>query len=300
MPDRFTFMIIPNRKSGVKKISVPKTFVRNVLIASVLIILVTLYVVYDYASIKRDRFELARLRQQTKEQSQQFRELAMKMESFADRMEELRQVDKKIRTLAYETNRGKKIPLGIGGADNDIKIKSLLDQDQQKLIAGLRKGIEKLNEDAGDREKSFNELLGFLHEQKSILACTPSVWPVKGWVTSEFGVRQSPFRSGVEFHKGLDIATRFGKEVVAPADGIVTMSIYDSQDGNFVKIDHGRGLATGFAHLSKRVVSEGKRVKRGDIIGYVGDTGRSTGSHLHYAVFVNGMPVNPRKYLRSS
>lgn len=72
------------------------------------------------------------------------------------------------------------------------------------------------------------------------------------------------------------------------------------KNSNFIKIDHGRGLAAGFAHLSKRVVTEGKRVKRGDIIGYVGDTGRSTGAHLHYAVFVNGMPVNPRKYLKSS
>ncbi|KQC09278.1 MAG: hypothetical protein APR62_02795 [Smithella sp. SDB] len=300
MSDHFTFMIIPNRKSGVKKISVPKTFIRNILIASVLIILVTLYVVYDYASIKRDRAELARLRQQTKEQSQQFKELAVKMETFAERMEELRQVDKKIRMLAYETNRGKKIPLGMGGSDNNIDIKSLLDKDQQTLISELRKGIENLNEDAHDREGSFNELLSFLHEQKSILACTPSTWPVKGWVTSEFGIRQSPFGRGVEFHKGLDIAARFGKEIVAPADGIVVMSVYDPEDGNFIKIDHGRGLATGFAHLSKRVVTEGKRVKRGDIIGYVGDTGRSTGAHLHYAVFVNGMPVNPRKYLKSS
>jgi murein DD-endopeptidase MepM/ murein hydrolase activator NlpD len=300
MPDHFTLMIIPNRKSGVKKISVPKTFIRNILIAFVVIILVTLYVVYDYASIKRDRAELARLRQQTKEQSQQFRDLAMKMDAFSDRMEELRQVDKNIRSLAYETNRGKKMPLGIGGSDNETKINSLLDQDQKKLIAGMRQGIEKLNEDAGYREKSFSELLAFLHEQKSILACTPSIWPVKGWVTSEFGSRQSPFRSGVEFHRGLDISTRFGKEVIAPADGIVVISTYNSQDGNFVKIDHGRGLATGFAHLSKMAVKQGMRVKRGDIIGYVGDTGRSTGSHLHYAVFVNNIPVNPKKYLRSS
>ena len=148
-------------------------------------------------------------------------------------------------------------------------------------------------------KKVFTELINFLREQKSLFAATPSIWPVKGWVTSEFGVRESPFRSGVEFHKGLDISTRFGKEVIALADGIVTMSIYDPQDGNFIKIDHGRGLATGFAHLSKRVVKEGKRVKRGDIIGYVGDTGRSTGSHLHYAVFVNNIPVNPRKYLKA-
>jgi murein DD-endopeptidase MepM/ murein hydrolase activator NlpD len=299
MSDNFTLMIIPNRKSGVKKISVPKVFIRNILIAFVLIILVTLYVIYDYASIKRDRAELARLRAQTKEQTQQFRDLAMKVDEFSGRMEELRQVDKKIRALAYETSKDKKLQIGIGGSDKETRIKDLLDRDHDKLITGMRNSIEKLNEDANTREKSFNELMAFLHEQKSILASTPSIWPVTGWVTSGFGARQSPFSSGVEFHKGLDISTRFGKEVVAPADGLVIISTFDPQDGNFIKIDHGHGLASGFAHLSRMAVKHGTRVKRGQIIGYVGDTGRSTGPHLHYAVFVNNVPVNPKRYLKN-
>ncbi|MGA3280060.1 MAG: peptidoglycan DD-metalloendopeptidase family protein [Smithella sp.] len=297
MSDHFTLMIIPNRKSGVKKISVPKTFIRNIIIASVVVTLVTLYVIYDYASIKRDRAELARLRAQTKEQSEQFKDLAMRIDEFASRMEELRQTDKKIRVLAYETSKDKKLPLGIGGSDHETRIKDLLNQDHDKLITGMHKGIEKLNEDAKDREKSFDELLAFLHEQKSILASTPSIWPVTGWITSEFGIRQSPFSSGLEFHKGLDISTRFGKEVVAPADGLVVTSAFDPSDGNYIKIDHGHGLATGFAHLSRMAVKQGVRVKKGQIIGYVGDTGRSTGSHLHYAVFVNNIPVNPKRYL---
>ena len=297
MSDHFTLMIIPNRKSGVKKISVPKTFIRNIIIASVVVTLVTLYVIYDYASIKRDRAELARLRAQTKEQSQQFQDLAMRIDEFSSRMEELRQTDKKIRVLAYETSKDKKLPLGIGGSDHETRIKDLLNQDHDKLITGMHKGIEKLNEDAKDREKSFDELLAFLHEQKSILASTPSLWPVTGWITSEFGIRQSPFSSGLEFHKGVDISTRFGKEVVAPADGLVVTSAFDSSDGNYIKIDHGHGLATGFAHLSRMAVKQGVRVKKGQIIGYVGDTGRSTGSHLHYAVFVNNIPVNPKRYL---
>ncbi|MGO8715238.1 MAG: peptidoglycan DD-metalloendopeptidase family protein [Smithella sp.] len=297
MSDHFTLMIIPNRKSGVKKISVPKTFIRYIIIASVVVTLVTLYVIYDYASIKRDRAELARLRAQTKEQSQQFRDLAMRIDEFSSRMEELRQTDKKIRVLAYETSKDKKLPLAIGGSDPETRIKDLLNQDHDKLITGMHKGIEKLNEDAKDREKSFDELLAFLHEQKSILASTPSIWPVTGWITSEFGIRQSPFGSGLEFHKGVDISTRFGKEVVAPADGLVVTSAFDSSDGNYIKIDHGHGLATGFAHLSRMAVKQGVRVKKGQIIGYVGDTGRSTGSHLHYAVFVNNIPVNPKRYL---
>jgi len=299
MSDHFTLMIIPNRKSGVKKISVPKVIIRNILIAFVVIILGTLYVIYDYASIKRDRAELARLRAQTKEQSQQFRDLAVKVDEFSSRMEELRQIDKKVRTLAYETSQDKKLPLGVGGSDKETRIKDLLDRDHNKLITEMHKSIGKLNEDANIREKSFNELLSFLHEQKSIIASTPSIWPVTGWVTSGFGARQSPFRSGVEFHKGLDISTRFGKEVVAPADGLVIISAFDSQDGNFVKIDHGHGLTTGFAHLSRMAVRQGARVKRGQIIGYVGDTGRSTGSHLHYAVFVNNIPVNPKRYIKN-
>lgn len=298
MSDHFTLMIIPNRKSGVKKISVPKVFIRNVLIGLFVIVLITLYVVYDYASIKRDRAELARLRAQAKEQSQQLHDLGMKVDEFADRMEELRQVDKKIRVLAYETGRGKKLELGIGGPDNENRIKDLLNKDHDKIVDGIRKGIDKLNEDATEREKSFNELLVFLHEQKSILASTPSLWPVTGWVTSDFGARQSPFRRGVEFHKGIDISTRFGKEIVAPADGLVVSSGYESQDGNFIKIDHGHGFSTAFLHLSRMAVKQGVRVKKGQIIGYVGDTGRSTGSHLHYSVFVNNVPVNPRRYLR--
>jgi murein DD-endopeptidase MepM/ murein hydrolase activator NlpD len=298
MSDHFTLMIIPNRKSGVKKITIPKTFIRNILIGLVAITLVTLYVVYDYASIKRDRAEIARLRAQTKEQLQQLRDLGIKIDKFSDRMEELRQVDKKIRLLAYETSKDKKLPLGIGGSDKDTRIKELLDKDHDKLVTGMRKNIEKLNADASRREKSFNELLVFLHEQKSVLASTPSLWPVNGWVTSEFGSRQSPFTSGVEFHKGLDISTQFGKAIIAPADGIVAKSGYDPQDGNYIKIEHGHGFETAYLHLSRIALKQSMRVKKGELIGYVGDTGRSTGSHLHYSVLVNGIQVNPRRYLR--
>ena len=141
-------------------------------------------------------------------------------------------------------------------------------------------------------------ILKFLQEQKSLLAATPSIWPVRGWVTSEFGSRDNPFGRGTEFHRGLDIATRLGKDVLASADGLVTEVAYRSDEGNTVRIDHGYGLSSVYAHLSMPAVRQGVRVKKGDLIGYVGDTGRSTGAHLHYAVYVNNVPVNPRKYLK--
>lgn len=291
-------MIIPSRKSGVKKISVPKVLIRNILIASIVGVLVTLFVVYDYASIKRDRTELARLRAETVEQSQQLLNLGMKIDEFSDRMEELRQFDKKIRVLAYETSSGKKLPLGVGGVDSESKIKDLLEKDHDQIFKGMRDNLQQLNEEASEREKSFYELLIFLQEKKSILAATPSLWPVKGWVTSEFGTRKSPFRSGKEFHNGIDISTQYGKEITAPADGLVLSTGYNSQEGNYVRIEHGHGFSTALLHLSRIAVKQRARVKKGEVIGYLGDSGRSTGPHLHYSVYVNNIAVNPRRYLR--
>ena len=162
----------------------------------------------------------------------------------------------------------------------------------------MRKGISQLNDDASYRAQSFNELLKFLREQKSLLAATPSVWPVKGWVTSEYGYRESPFDSGNEFHRGIDIATRMGKEIVSPADGLVIEIGHGTADGNYLRIDHGHGFSTYYAHLSKVSIKQGNRVRRGDLIAYVGNTGRSTGPHLHYGVYINHVPVNPRKYFK--
>ncbi|MEE9911117.1 MAG: M23 family metallopeptidase [Deltaproteobacteria bacterium] len=296
----FTLMIIPRRKSTVTKISLSSNLVRGLFIGSILAVLLTLYVVYDYAGIKRERAELTRLRQQTAEQAKEISVLAVKVDEFADRMEAFKQFDKKLRILATnQVGRDKKIPLGIGGSNSEqIRLRELLDQDKEKLVSEMHKSIGQLNDDANERETSFNELLKFLREQKSLLAATPSAWPVRGWVTSEFGSRENPFASGVEFHKGMDIATRIGKEVIAPADGLVVEASYRSDDGNIVRIDHGYGVSSSYAHLSKHAVKQGARIKRGDLIGYVGDTGRSTGAHLHYAVFVNKIPVNPRKYLK--
>ena len=296
----FTLMIIPRRKSAVTKISLSSNLVRCLFIGSLLAVLVTLYVIYDYAGIKRDRTELSHLRQQTVQQAKEINDLAIKVDEFSDRMEEFRQFDQKLRILAKnQVGRDKKNLLGVGGSNNEtIRLKELMDQDNEKLVFSMHKSIGQLNEDADEREKSFSELLKFLHEQKSLLAATPSIWPVRGWVTSEFGPRENPFASGNEFHKGIDIATRMGKEVIATADGLVIEAGYNADDGNMVRLDHGYGLSSSYLHLSKIAAKQGVRVKKGTVVGYVGDTGRSTGAHLHYAVFVNKVPVNPRKYLK--
>ena len=122
---------------------------------------------------------------------------------------------------------------------------------------------------------------------------TPSIWPTQGYVSSPYGLRFG----GTEFHPGIDIAAEMGTPIVAAADGVVTAAGWNGGYGNMVDIDHGDGIVTRYGHASALAVSVGQQVRRGEIIAYVGSTGRSTGPHLHYEVRVDGQPVNPAGYL---
>ncbi len=128
----------------------------------------------------------------------------------------------------------------------------------------------------------------------------PSLWPVEGPITSSFGERQDPFNGEGAFHKGIDISAELGQAVRAPADGTVLMAGAASGYGREVLLDHGRGIHTVYGHLSGFAVTEGQDVRRGDIIGYVGSEGRSTGPHLHYEIRIHDTAVNPHKYMRQT
>jgi murein DD-endopeptidase MepM/ murein hydrolase activator NlpD len=126
----------------------------------------------------------------------------------------------------------------------------------------------------------------------------PSLWPVEGQITGSFGERIDPFNGEGAFHSGVDIGAVFGQPVVAPADGLVEFADFMGGYGRAVIVDHGHGISTRYGHLKAFAVFPGQRIHRGDTIGFVGDSGRSTGPHLHYEVRINDIPVNPRKYLR--
>jgi murein DD-endopeptidase MepM/ murein hydrolase activator NlpD len=127
---------------------------------------------------------------------------------------------------------------------------------------------------------------------------SPSLWPVEGKVTGSFGERIDPFNGEGAFHSGVDISCAYGSPVIAPADGVVTFAEFQGGYGKAITLDHGRGISTRYGHLSGFAVTPGQQVHRGDTIGYVGLSGRSTGPHLHYEVRINDAPVNPYKYLR--
>ncbi len=133
--------------------------------------------------------------------------------------------------------------------------------------------------------------------RKSLLASTPSIWPARGWVTSDFGIRTDPYTSERSMHRGLDIANEIGTPVFAPSDGVVIFDGTEGGYGNVLVLDHGYGVRTRYGHLNKILVKLGDKVKRGQQVAAVGNTGRSTGPHLHYEVRINGIPENPRKFI---
>ena len=126
----------------------------------------------------------------------------------------------------------------------------------------------------------------------------PNLWPVEGQITASFGERIDPFNGEGAFHSGVDISAVVGSAVVAPADGAVTFADFLGGYGRAIMVDHGHGITTRYGHLSSFAVTAGQYIHRGDTIGYVGSSGRSTGPHLHYEVRINDAPVNPYKYLR--
>ena len=136
-----------------------------------------------------------------------------------------------------------------------------------------------------------------VERREALAAATPTIWPAHGWLTDVFGRRSDPFTGQLDFHSGLDISTAKGQPVFATANGTVRSAERAGAYGNLVVIDHGFGLVTRYAHLHRFNVKPNDRVKRGDIIGFAGSTGRATGDHVHYEVLANGRMLNPLKFL---
>ncbi|KAF0185823.1 MAG: membrane protein [Nitrospirae bacterium] len=157
--------------------------------------------------------------------------------------------------------------------------------------------IEQLRDQIRKTADTVTAVGDYLKEQKDLYSSLPKGWPVAGRVTSHYGHRQDPKYGGPEFHSGIDISVPKGTPIRTTADGVVSFSGWSAGNGNLVVVEHGMGYSTLYAHNSGNKVSVGDRVKRGNVIALAGATGYTTGSHLHYEVWVNGKAVNPRDYI---
>ncbi len=162
-----------------------------------------------------------------------------------------------------------------------------------EILGLLRSALQVLTDRLPSIERS-------VERREALAAATPSIWPARGWLAAPFGIRNDPFTGERGFHQGIDVSTAEGQPVYATADGHVEVASYSGDYGNLVILQHGFGLSTRYGHLRRFAVAAGALVRRGDVIGYVGATGRSTGPHVHYEILVNGRPIDPLQILTTA
>lgn len=299
MKGKYTIIIVPEETSKVKKYKLAGGLLKFLLFTLAVALIINAFIIYDYFRIRNYPARLSRLQEEKNIQAAQIRSFAIKIASLKKQLQKLSELDHKLRVIAdLEPVAPDNKPYGVGGAYvEDSLMDSVARKRQDLLIKKMHSELEHLKVEAYIQQESFESLESFLRNKKLVLASTPSIWPTKGWVTSGFGFRKSPFTGRKEFHRGIDIATRIGTPVIAPADGIVAYRGVEGGLGLVLVINHGYGFKTRYGHLSKVLVKVGQRVKRGQKIALVGNTGRSTGPHLHYEVSLHGVPVNPRNYI---
>jgi murein DD-endopeptidase MepM/ murein hydrolase activator NlpD len=285
---KFAILIIPEGSHRVRRFSVKRGAVQALAAGLLLILLAVGGVLVDYARTTLDRHELQTLRTQNRTQQTELLRLSASLESLREEMVVLAQNDAKVRVMAQLSRPKSDMLAGIGGAP---------ETDATTDFASLQKQIDQIVQAIDLRRESQEEIQAFLSDQRSLLASKPKGWPSRGWMTSGFGMRRSPFSGKPKMHEGLDIAASIGTPVYATADGIVSQAETVAGYGKLVVIDHGYGYKTYYGHNSKIQVKVGQKVRRSDRIASVGNTGSSTGAHLHYEVRLNGVPLNPRKYL---
>ncbi len=286
---RFTILVIPEGSHQVRRFGVRLSVLKRIAAAAVVLALGLAGLITDYVLTNFDQNELERLQVENLSQREELHRLVVKLEDLRQEIVVLAQNDAKVRVMAKLSAPKSDSMVGVGGPATQ--------EDVNREFSVIQQRIDEVRRQIDLRRESQEEIQGILNDQRSLLAAKPGGWPVKGWLTSSFGMRRDPFNGRRKMHEGLDIAARTGTSVTATADGIVSSVKTEPGYGKVVILDHGYGYRTIYGHNSRYYVKVGQRVRRGERIAAVGNTGRSTGSHVHYEIRLNGVPVNPRKYL---
>ena len=319
----YTLLLIKNDSSSVKKVSFNQVTLKLSLFFAFAFVLVLTLFLTNYLGLQVDQFKITQLEKENKNWSKKFSNLELQINHLEDQVRQASQFSKKIQlitsnSLEEDLSNSQRIgkihsnPIFMAlSAPSELK-------ESYRLPANSKSGFKASDfSQTGELELRLENLRGQaklikqdtwmlytnLLEKRELLNNTPSIFPVIGWISSHFGYRNESIYADHEprFHKGMDIAASEGALVRSSADGKVTFAGYDDSGfGNLIIVDHGYGLETYYGHLSEIKTEFGQKVKKEDMIGKVGSTGRSTGPHLHYEVRIYGVPVNPINYIIDS
>jgi len=290
MNKHFTFLYIRRGNEGVKTIRIPRILAISALVITVFIITVFIFSALRYADLARSGIKSAQLREENRVLRQKISRIRSKVNNLEKRMENNFDLQNRARMLAGMDPLSRDVwQVGIGGH---------LGEPSKDRVFSFEQDLDKMIRQSRLQLESYRKIVDLLEKEKTVRDCTPSIRPLRGgFLSSRFGRRIDPFTGRIGMHEGVDYCARAGVPVVCTAEGYVTMARKDGGFGLVVEVNHGNGFKTRYAHLSKVLVRRGQRIKRNEALGLVGNSGRSTGPHLHYEVVFRGVHRNPLNYI---
>jgi len=281
--DRYTLLILPDSKRRFKKLHVSRRFVVFAAITAGALFSAGMIAPHLWMRVQTQQTTIEHLASE----NDRLRGQTAQFEESVDRIQlRLSGIESSADELAGELGMEfQSVPAGGAGGTTLAGRSPLLSE------------LDSLSDRTAGVRESLDQLDQAFRVRSSLISSTPSIMPAQGWFSHGFGWRKDPFSTKRRFHRGIDIVNHRGTPVYATADGVVSRAVRIADLGKTVDVSHGRGYVTRFAHLSEILVKPGQKVERGELIGKMGSTGRSTGDHLHYEVFYDGRRVNPWKYL---
>jgi septal ring factor EnvC (AmiA/AmiB activator) len=326
--ERYSLIVVTEETAPVRRFDVRKQLVKRALVGAAIAAALLLIGLVDYVRLRVDNVELTGLRAETEEQRAKIEAFDARVAEVRKRLESVGEFERKVRVIAnlpgsVATGGTDVVEVGPSGSGDldaarqgeapavkagsgspaadpgpaPAPVEKGSAAPEGKPVSLLFQEVKRLGLVAEARKMSLLELVDQLQSKHRRLASSPAIWPTQGWLTSRFGSRISPFTGRRHFHSGIDISSQQGTNVVASARGVVKFSGKRGPLGNTVIIDHGYGVRTHYGHNSEIHVKRGQEVERGQVIAAVGNSGRSTGPHLHYTVEVKGKAVNPLDYI---
>ncbi len=294
---QYTVLLVSEHSQAIRKFHLPRAWLRNGAVALGAFALAGMITGGHYLSLLRVASDNRALKEENAQLRSQILLVREKVAHISATLDRVERFDAKLRNgVTQLQDPERNLAIGPVGNPETAAIPAPPPAAHENLSA-LPAKLATLDDEASRQESSLRELQGYFDDQASLLSSAPSQWPTRGWVTSDFGVRLDPYSAERMMHRGLDIATPYGQPVYAPSDGVVAFVGSGGGYGKELVLDHGYGVKTRYGHLSEVFVKRGEAVKRGARVAAVGNTGRSTGPHLHYEVRVNGIPENPRKFI---